>query len=227
MTLPLPLTRPGKGYAIDVRGSTFDARSLIKGINTRSAAKRGSGASVAVSARLQKLIGFGNETLRDVTLKYSGTGSTVGSLKLNGVSRSGTAVSIENTTSGKTQTVAVSAKDAGAFLRFLNIYERAQGRSLSLSLSGQETLRGRLDLRNFVIVDEPRLGSLVSSRPPGGDRSLESGNKRRYRYVARDLRPRLCRSREGRRHAENRQWRAARTADRHDLQGTVYDRRIA
>ena len=166
------LTRPGKGYAIDVRGSTFDARSLIKGINTRSAAKRGSGASVAVSARLQKLIGFGNETLRDVTLKYSGTGSTVGSLKLNGVSRSGTAVSIENTTSGKTQTVAVSAKDAGAFLRFLNIYERAQGGSLSLSLSGQETLHGRLDLRNFVIVDEPRLGSLVSSRPPGGDRSL-------------------------------------------------------
>lgn len=38
-------------------------------------------------------------------------------------------------------------------------------------------MRGRVDARNFLVVNEPKLASLVSTRPPGGDRSLNQAVK--------------------------------------------------
>ena len=75
--------------------------------------------------------------------------------------RSGAAVQIENVCV-RGHAVASSAKDAGALLRFLNVYGRVQGGRLQLSLAGEKTLRGRLEMRDFDIVDEPKLSSLVS-----------------------------------------------------------------
>lgn len=161
--------RSGKAYAVSVNGSSLDARSLIKGINDNMAAGvRASTTGVTVDARLKRLVGFGGEALSDVSLQYTAGGG----LALAGVARSGGAVQIENIVSGGKRRVTIDSQDAGALLRFLNVYGRVQGGALKLALAGDKSLRGRVDIRDFTVVDEPKLSSLVSSPPPGGDRSL-------------------------------------------------------
>ena len=74
----------------------------------------------------------------------------------------------------------MTSTDAGAVLRFLNLYEYMRGGEISLALSGPRggALSGSIDARNFWIVNEPRLSSLVSSTPPGDNRSLSQAVRR-------------------------------------------------
>ncbi len=161
--------RTGKAYAVSVNGSSLDARALIKGINDgMSGASKPSTTAVTVDAKLQRLQGFGGEALSDVNLQYTAGGG----LTLAGMTRSGGAVQIENVVSGGKRRINVASQDAGALLRFLNVYSRVQGGVLQLALTGEKSLRGRLDIRDFTVVDEPKLSSLVSSPPPGDNRSL-------------------------------------------------------
>jgi len=167
--IAVAVKRSGKAYSVSVNGSSLDARALIKGINDSvSGAAKPATTAVTVDAKLQRLQGFGGEALSDVNLQYTAGGG----LTLAGVTGSGGAVQIENLVSGGKRRVNVVSQDAGALLRFLNVYGRVQGGALQLALAGDKTLRGRLDIRNFTVVDEPKLGSLVSAPPPGDDRSL-------------------------------------------------------
>lgn len=161
--------RSGKSYSVSVNGSSLDARALIKGVNDNlTGGSKKTATDVSVEAKLRNLQGFGGEALSDVNLQYTAGGN----LTLAGVSRSGGAVQIENVVSGGKRRVDIASQDAGALLRFLNVYSRVRGGSLKLALAGDKALRGRLDIRDFTVVDEPKLNSLVSSPPPGGDRSL-------------------------------------------------------
>ena len=74
----------------------------------------------------------------------------------------------------------MQSSDAGAILRFLDIYENMEGGTINLSLQGGATgpMNGQVDARDFWLVNEPRLSSLVSTTPPGGDRSLNEAVKR-------------------------------------------------
>jgi len=161
--------RSGKAYSVSVNGSSLDARALIKGVNDSvTGSSKQAGSTVTVDAKLQRLRGFGGEALSDVNLQYNAGGS----LTLAGVTRSGGAVQIENLMADGKRRIHIVSQDAGALLRFLNVYSRVQGGALQLSLAGDKSLRGRLDIRDFTVVDEPKLGSLVAAPPPGGDRSL-------------------------------------------------------
>jgi hypothetical protein len=55
-----------------------------------------------------------------------------------------------------------------------------EGGKIGVSLKGgaDGPMSGRVDARNFVVVNEPRLSSIVSTTPPGGDRSLNQAVKR-------------------------------------------------
>src|SRR5690606_38341161 len=54
------------------------------------------------------------------------------------------------------------------------IYEHMQGGAITLSLSGSGDgpLKGTIDARNFLVVNEPKLASIVSTRPANDTRSL-------------------------------------------------------
>ena len=74
----------------------------------------------------------------------------------------------------------MQSADAGAVLRFLDIYEHMVGGSIKFALSGPvgKTLTGQVDAANFDVVNEPRLRSIVSTAPPGDGRSLNEAVKR-------------------------------------------------
>jgi hypothetical protein len=168
--------RSGKGYAVDVRGNALDARSLIKQFTSDvdTATKATGTDAITVSANIDSLTGFHDEKLSNLQLDYSGAGSKVNGLNVSAVASSGAGIAISNTAGGGRRALSVKSTDAGAVLRFLNIYEHMEGGSISLALSGSSDgpMKGQVDTSNFFVVNEPKLASIVSTTPAGDKRSL-------------------------------------------------------
>jgi hypothetical protein len=168
--------RTGRGYSVAVEGASFDARSLIKQFTSDAASAMKSGGSVPVSLTLdvKSLGGFHGERLSNVKLDYSGAGAKVNGLKVSAVSSAGGKVTVQNASEGGSRKLDMQSSDAGAILRFLNIYEHMEGGAIRLALAGNGDgpMRGRVDATNFWVVNEPKLASIVSTAPAGGDRSL-------------------------------------------------------
>ncbi|QDZ00811.1 DUF3971 domain-containing protein [Nitratireductor mangrovi] len=172
------VVRQRKGrFDITVEGASLDARSIVKLYlsNTEQAEKTVEAIPVSVSANVARLGGFGGETLTGVDLDFASTGTDVGTMTLDATTSGGRKVTITKGGEGGSRTVGMRSSDAGSILRFLDIYEYMQGGTIDLTLagSGNGPLRGQIDARDFWIVDEPKLRSIVATAPPNGDgRSL-------------------------------------------------------
>ena len=176
------LTRQGKGLKIAIEGTAMDARALVKALQDDDGALAGKAGKtqIAVSARLDRVTGFSGEVLRNLRLDYSGTGDNPASASLTAVARSGSAVEVRHI-GGTNRALEMRTGDAGAILRFLDIYERMEGGTLAVALkgTGDGPLSGQVDVRDFWLVNEPRLASLVSTPAPQSDgRSLSDAVRR-------------------------------------------------
>lgn len=173
--------RSDKGYSVDISGKALDARSLIKQFlsDADTATKATGSGSVSVSADVKSLTGFHGEKLSNLRLNYSASGSRINGLKASAAAGSGAVITISDTSDGGQRALNVKSADAGAILRFLDIYEHMQGGGISLSLSGSANgpLKGRVTARDFQIVNEPKLASIVSTTPAGDSRSLNQAVK--------------------------------------------------
>jgi hypothetical protein len=173
--------RSSKGYAVNVSGNALDARALIKQFlsDAETATKSVGAASVSVSADVKALSGFHDEKLSNLALEYSAMGSRVNGLTVSAAASSGAAITISNTSGGGARELDVKSADAGAILRFLDVYEHMQGGAISLTLAGGDTgpMTGRVVARDFLIVNEPKLASIVSTTPAGDSRSLNQAVK--------------------------------------------------
>lgn len=173
--------RAGKSYAVDVSGASLDARSLIKQFTSDvDTATKGAGSNaISVSADVASLTGFHDEVLSNLKLEYSAAGSRVNGLNVTAAASSGAPITINNTTSEGGRVLRVKSADAGAILRFLNVYEHMEGGAITLSLSGAADgpMKGQVDARNFYVVNEPKLASIVSTTPAGDTRSLNEAVK--------------------------------------------------
>lgn len=176
------ITRRGKGYAVSVDGEAFDARSLIKLVLGDSSSEGGgaSGSAVALKASIGRLTGFGDEALSNVKMSYSSAAGGAAAYSLSATTDNGGSVSIDNEPEAGQEVMRVRSVDAGSFVRFLDIYDKMQGGEVDLVLRGASggAMRGQVNATNFRIVNEPRLGSIVSTKPAGGDRSLNEAVRR-------------------------------------------------
>ncbi|MEW9836617.1 AsmA-like C-terminal region-containing protein [Mesorhizobium marinum] len=173
----------GNGYRIDIKGKSLDARSVIRQLtaDADTAAKAADGGSVSVTVDVDRVSGFHDEKLDGFKLDYRGTGEKVDRLAVDAATSSGAKVELRNGSGeGGRRTMRMASSDAGAVLRFLDIYPHMQGGRIDLALDGAANgpMTGKVDARDFVLVNEPRLGSIVSTTPPGGDRSLNQAVKR-------------------------------------------------
>ncbi|RWE34379.1 MAG: hypothetical protein EOS78_20570 [Mesorhizobium sp.] len=173
--------RSGKGYAVDINGNALDARSLIKQFTSDvdTATKTTGTDNISVSADVNQLTGFHDEQLSNLKLDYSAAGSRVNGLKVSATASSGAAIAISNTTGDGRRSLNVQSADAGAILRFLNVYEHMEGGAITLALSGASDgpMKGKVDTSNFFVVNEPKLASIVSTTPAGDSRSLNQAVK--------------------------------------------------
>jgi hypothetical protein len=171
------ITRNGRGYAIVVKGQALDARSLIRALRAASEAGGGGGSApvpIVLDLEVASVTGFGNEVLRDVNMDYSGAGSTIENLTVSATTASGARLDVSHGIGQAGRFLRADTGDAGAVLRFLDLYSRMEGGSLRVNLRGAEggALVGRVAARDFWLVDEPRLASLVLSPSDARGRSL-------------------------------------------------------
>lgn len=173
--------RSGKGYAVDVSGEALDARSLIKQFTSDvdTATKTTGTDAISVNADVGSLTGFHDEVLSNLKLNYSAAGSRVNGLEVSATASSGAGITIRNTTGDGRRSLSMKSADAGAILRFLNVYEHMEGGSITLSMAGagDGPMKGQVDATDFFVVNEPKLASIVSTTPAGDTRSLNQAVK--------------------------------------------------
>ena len=132
------IDRKGKGFNINVTGSSLDVRAIVKLLKAEpdEATAATGGRPISIDAKLSRLTGFHDETLSDVTLSYDGAGSTVNAFRFSGSTSSGAKISMQDRTEGGARTMQMQSADAGVVLRFLDIYEHMVGGSIKFALSG-------------------------------------------------------------------------------------------
>jgi hypothetical protein len=170
------ITGTARGYKIDVGGEAFDARSIIDLAKAPPSDRTGGSKSplIEISGSVDTVLGYSDEKLSSGSIRYRGQGSQIALLDFKAVSQSGQAVVIAVNGEGETDTVQITSGDAGAFARFAGVYSRIQGGLLNIRLNrqGGPQRRGAIDIRNFTVVGEPRLNSLVSTPSKRDGRSL-------------------------------------------------------
>lgn len=170
------ISRRKNGYDVAIKGKSFDGRSLVRQLRADSEDVLGAAGSAPLTLRAQidVMTGFYDERLRSVRVEYASNGKDPAKADISAIAASGSAVSITDT-GGKNRRLQIQAADAGALLRFLDYYENMSGGEFDLAMTGagDGKLSGHIDIRNFDLVNEPRLRSIVDSPVPESDgRSL-------------------------------------------------------
>jgi len=178
----LSLKRGKSGFDISIVGDTADVRPILARLKSTGSGGGGdSGGSfdATIRAKLDKLVGFNDETVGNFNMTYSLSGGRVTTADLSGVTRSGQAV-VSELVKGAAGTIHVTSGDAGAVARFADIYRNMKGGLLNLALraDGDQRWEGSIDIRHFNIVNEKRLQSIVSTPTGRGGQSLNSAVKR-------------------------------------------------
>jgi hypothetical protein len=168
-------------FDVSISGSVVDMRPVVTKI--RGGGKSGSGAkrgdddtsNAIVRGKLDRMIGFNDQTLSNVSFLFSSRGGTISTADFSGSTESGQAV-VSEMNAG--DTISITSGDAGAIIRFMNLYDNMRGGLLNLRLKAQgDAWTGAIDLRNFALVNETKLQSLVAT-PDQEGRSLNTATKK-------------------------------------------------
>ncbi len=180
--IAVTIERNGKGYDITVTGKAFDARSLVRHLRETLSAKDTGGDElpVDISARIDRVSGFGDEVLKNLKLDIRHNGKDLVALSLEAATTSGFPVVFELKGAGNDRVIEAETLDVGELLRFLDIYGQVRGGvgRLSLAGHGSETMTGNIRIQEFRVFDEPRLKSLVSNRSADDTQSLNEAIRR-------------------------------------------------
>lgn len=173
----IEVARNDIGHSVVVRGERLDARSAIKMLTKQGTGTQASGegaGAIRLDLQVAQLAGFHGEVLRDAVLDYRGTGRIIDTIDASARTASGQVVGLSQTRVGGVRNIALRSGDAGAVLRFMDIYERVEGGRMSIALAGRdgEALRGAVEARDFHVVDEPRLASIAGGSPQSNGPTL-------------------------------------------------------
>ncbi|WP_416796836.1 hypothetical protein [Ciceribacter azotifigens] len=171
------------GYQVAVNGKSADVRSLIdrmKSPGEGGDGDAGADPSVRIDGKLDRMIGFGDETLSNVTLDYASRSGKLSALDFSAITAKGQAVVGQMRRPSGLGEVSVTSGDAGAVARFANLYSRMNGGLLNLKMkeNANGIWNGSVDLRNFSLDNEQRLQSIVSTPADADGRSLNKAVKR-------------------------------------------------
>jgi hypothetical protein len=176
--LRVQLDRAGSTYKVVARGNVADARPFLKGLSP------GSSSSPAKPKRKQEepdkdidldiaaniLTGFNDEAMTNATIKATVRKNELRSVQLAG--RFGAAaVSAQTVPQRGAPVLTLQAQDAGALLRFLDVYRRMVRGRLALQVAlGDGVQVGSLAVDDFALRAEPALRRIISqNQAPGAD----------------------------------------------------------
>jgi hypothetical protein len=161
--------------SVTVRGARCDGRGLVKavlgGMTERDATASAFDADLDV--KVAALTGFNGAELRDVELRLSGYAGDMRAFALAAkVGPSARLAGELRTRPDGRRIMVIESDDAGALLRFLDLYPRMANGKMTLALDASAPdnapREGHFGVRDFLIVGEAALRSLLDPAPPAG-----------------------------------------------------------
>jgi hypothetical protein len=156
----LEVAKTGNAYKITVQGSSFNAQPILKDIISGEPEKRA--LDIDVEAKLGTILGFNGETLSGADFRISRRNNTTQGLYLTGTIGGG---AVEGRSTGKEpRTISIRGANAGAVMRFVDVYRRMRGGQFALDVAPGETSVGKLNVDSFQVVGDQQLASVASNR---------------------------------------------------------------
>ncbi|WP_210208886.1 AsmA-like C-terminal domain-containing protein [Roseiarcus fermentans] len=145
-----------------VRGSTLDARPLIKSITDQGSTSQPDGKDFDLDMKVANVTGANRQAISGLDLIFSRRGGDDRLASLKGRIGQGTLAAGR----GQDGVLRLTTSDAGALAKFVDLYARLEGGDLDLALetSGAAS-SGRATVTNFALRDEPAFRRLVSAAP--------------------------------------------------------------
>ena len=153
---------------ISARGASLDARAFVKSILEGSSSGQTAAKDFDIDARIANVTGSNKQAITSMELTASRRGGETRLGNMRGRIGGGVVAA-----TGSGRETRISTSDAGALLRFANLYSHLEGGDLSLLLRSRDGLSaGEATLTDFVLRDEPAFRQLVSAAP---QRASEGG----------------------------------------------------
>lgn len=166
----------GPGARVSVRGDACDGRRFIRAILALLALNDADAVPLDLDLDIdvKTLDGFHGESMRDVTLRLSVQRGAIAAFALAAKLGDGDVSGRLTAAANRRPAIAFAAGDAGAFLRWSDLYRGARGGTLSVAINAPAAdgaVDGVVSLRTFTIADDPAfwpLARLLSDRrrPP-------------------------------------------------------------
>jgi hypothetical protein len=160
-----------------------DARPFLKSLGGPDGkggrdAKEASPKDIDADIQVPIVTGFNDEALTGANLRLSLHGKTLRAATINGRFRAAPfAASVTRGERG-VPTLAVDSADAGATLRFVDIYRRMHGGRLNAGIGLNDGPQaGVVQIRDFTLRNEPALSSIMAQGPEPADTDAARGRR--------------------------------------------------
>jgi hypothetical protein len=170
-------------YKVVLRGNIGDARPMIKALTASPAAgQKGRGTSdldADLDLALNIMTGHNEEALTGVTARASTRRSELRSLHFGGRFRRATVEAQLARRDPGPPVLIVQSGDAGATLRFLDLYKRMVGGTLTMNAAmGDAVQAGSIAIDAFALRNEPALRRIIAQQeaPSSEERSNRGGS---------------------------------------------------
>lgn len=172
---------PGDDFKIEVvngpktvkasmRGASLDARPFIKSLTESGPASQRGGKDFDIDMKIATVAGANKQTIAGLELNAARRDGEDRLVSLRGRIGQGL-VGASRTADGDLRLV---ASDAGALLKFTDLYSRMEGGALDLVLrTGGGASQGTAAVTDFVLRDEPAFRKLVAAAPAQEGQSVD------------------------------------------------------
>ena len=163
---------------LTIRGANFDARPLIRNIYNPTRDNGADAQDFEIDLKTAILTGHNSEAATNVEFKATRRGAELKQLQLGGrFGKSDVRGQLNRRGEGPGR-ILIDSADAGAFLRFIDLYRRMVGGHLAIDVAaGDARQDGQLVVKDFVLRNEPALRRAIGDQPAGGD-SGDAGRAR-------------------------------------------------
>ena len=153
---------------VSLRGAALDGRAFVKSLFDGTPSGQPAAKDLDLDINVANVIGSNKQTIANIELTAFRRGGEMRLGSLRGRIGSGQVAA-----TGSGGEMRLTTTDAGALVRFADLYSRLEGGNLDLTLRSKgDASAGEAILTNFVLRDEPAFRQLVSAGRP---RASEDG----------------------------------------------------
>jgi len=175
--------RVRNGLDVKVKARYYDGRAIIRSFlesNTTGASSKAK-LRVSIKAEVDVLAGFGNQSLRGVSLDYVQNNGKVVRASARAVVQGNAPLIFSMKPNKSGMNTILKSNNAGTVLKFLDIYSKMEGGTISVNLVRQNSnfFVGEIHANNFYLQDEPRLAKLLAPASKARIRGSDTAERAR------------------------------------------------